>query len=324
MTNPLTDMLVWDNHGCMPLRPLDESFLRQLSRYKAVGVDICSLNIGFDAEPWQNSVLMAAQFRRWLKQRPDKYVLIESAADVHRARAENKLGVSFDIEGGCALNEQLSMVELYYDLGVRWMLMAYNRNNALGGGCQDEDTGLTKFGREVIREMERVGMVTCCSHTGERTCRDVMEYATKPVIFSHSNARALRDHPRNISDEMIKACAASGGVIGINGIGDFLGENDGSSKTFAQHIDHMLQLVGPKHVGIGIDYVFDQQELMDYLKAHPEIFPPDKGYGNRLNITRPEQLPEIAELLLQRGYSHDDLALIMGGNHLRIAKEVWK
>src|SRR5262245_45128604 len=127
----LADSLVWDNHGCMPLRPDDRSFLPQLSRYQRSGVDVVSLNVGLDAFPWESTRPMLETFRRWLAERPEEYVLIESVADIERARATRRLGVTFDIEGGCAINGQLEMVEQYYQLGVRWMLIAYNRNNAL-------------------------------------------------------------------------------------------------------------------------------------------------------------------------------------------------
>ena len=136
--------------------------------------------------------------------------------------------MGFDIEGANAIGDQLSLLGLYRDLGVRWMLLAYNRNNRAGGGCQDEDPGLTAFGRRMLHEMARVGIVACCSHTGYRTAREAIDESPTPVIFSHSNARALVDHPRNIPDDLIKACAARGGVVGVNGIGIFLGDNDAS------------------------------------------------------------------------------------------------
>jgi len=173
------------------------------------------------------------------------------------------------------------MVSLYYDLGVRWMLFAYNKSNSLAGGCQDEDGGLTDFGRAVLDEMERVGMVVCCSHIGHRSAMEILERARRPVIFSHSNPKALWDHPRNIRDEAIRACAKTGGVIGINGIGVFLGENDIATELLVRHVDYVADLVGPEHVGLALDYVFDQQEVIGAVKAHPELYPPDK-YPNGL------------------------------------------
>jgi membrane dipeptidase len=320
----LKDAIVWDDHGCMPLRPDDETFLPELIRYKRAGTDVVSLNVGFDAVPWENTVRMIAHFRHWIRQHPADYLLVESVDDVVRAKDEGKLGITFDIEGGCSLNDQLSMVEMYYDLGVRWMLIAYNLNNSLGGGCQDEDKGLTAFGRQVVDEMARVGMVVCCTHTGWRTTMDVMEYSKNPVIFSHSNPLGVWEHKRNIRDDVIKACAGTDGVVAINGIGSFLGNNDSRTETMVRHIDYVANLVGAEHVGIGIDYVFDRAELDEYLAKNPHIFPPSLGYGSAMNIVEPEQLPAVAEELLKKGYSDDDLRAILGGNHLRVAQRVWK
>jgi membrane dipeptidase len=315
--------LVWDIHGCMPLRPGDETFLPQLERYRSSGVDVCSLNIGFDVTPWPNAVLVAATFRRFIQQRPDDYLLIETVADIERARTSGRLGVFFDLEGGCALNDQVAMVEVYYRLGVRWMLFAYNKNNSLGGGCDDDDQGLTRFGRQVLNEMRNVGMIVCCTHTGERTVLEIMEHSGNPVIFSHSNPRALKNHYRNISDRAIRACAQTGGVISVVGIGDFLGDNDNRTETVVQHIDYLVQLVGPDHVGLGLDYVFDEQELRDYLKNNPQVFPPEK-YSEGIRMVAPEQTPEIASGLLERGYAPDAVKKILGENHLRVASHVWR
>ena len=315
--------LVWDDHGCMPLRADDDRFLPQLERYKQAGVDVVSLNVGFDVIPWENTILVLSHFRHWVHRHSDKYLLIESIDDIDRAHKEDKLGVMFDLEGGCALNDQLSMIELYYDVGVRWMLFAYNLNNTLGGGCQDDDQGLTDFGRQVLDEMARVGMVTCCSHIGHRTTMEIIEQSTNPVIFSHSNPKSVWDHERNIRDEAIKACAEIGGVIAINGIGHFLGHNDDRTETIVRHIDYVAQLVGTDHVGLGLDYVFDQQELDDFLKNNPETFPQDK-YHEDIKMVRPEQIPEIADTLLKLGYGESDLKKILGENHLRIARQVWK
>src|SRR3546814_1364261 len=113
--------------------------------------------------------------------------------------------------------------------------------------------------------MARVGMVACCSHTGYRTARDVIEYSRNPVIFSHSNPRALFDHPRNIPDDLMLGCARTGGVVCLNGIGIFLGNNDTSTENYFRHMDYAVQLVGAAHVGIGLDYLFDVGELEEYI-----------------------------------------------------------
>jgi len=141
--------------------------------------------------------------------------------------------------------------------------LAYN--NGLGGGCHDEDCGLTAFGRQVLDEMARIGMVAGCSHVGQRTALETMEYSANPVILFHSNPRAKWDHPCNVRVEAMKVCAATRGVIGLNGIGIFLGNNEATARRHVEHLDYAAQLIGPDHVGMGFDYVFDMQELDDHL-----------------------------------------------------------
>jgi membrane dipeptidase len=315
---------VWDHHACLPLRPNDPSFLPQLSRHKAAGFDAITVNIGFGEQGPEEHLRMIAALRHWLLARPQEYILLQQADDVERARATGRLAVGFDIEGANAVGDQLSLIQLYYDLGVRWMLMAYNTSNRAGGGCQDEDGGLTNFGRAMVEEMERVGMLLCLSHTGHRTVREVFAMATQPLIFSHSNCAALHAHPRNIPDELIRACAATGGVVGINGVGIFLGKNDISSETYSRHVDHVVQLVGPAHVSIALDYVFDLSELEEHVEKMKGTFPPGLGYELGARFVPPEQLEEIVVTLQGWGYSDTDLTALLGGNLLRLAKQVWK
>ena len=315
---------VWDHHACLPLRPNDPAFLPQLARHKAAGFDAITVNIGFGEQGPEEHLRMIAALRHWLMARPEEYLLLLEAEDVERARSSGRLAVGFDIEGANAVGDQLSLIQLYYDLGVRWMLMAYNTSNRAGGGCQDEDGGLTNFGRAMVAEMERVGMLLCLSHTGHRTVREVLAMATQPLIFSHSNCAALHPHPRNIPDELIRACAATGGVVGINGVGIFLGKNDISSETYARHVDHVVQLVGPAHVSIALDYVFDMRELEEHLEKMKGTFPPGLGYEMGARFVPPEQLEEIVVTLQGWGYSDADLTALLGGNLLRLAKQVWK
>lgn len=317
--------IVWDNHGCMPLRWHDQDFLPQLQRYRQAGADAVTLNIGFGENTIEEHIRVLASMRRWLIAHPEQYVLAGSVADIRRAKAEGKLAVLFDIEGMGAIDDQPSLVRLYYDLGVRWMLVAYNRNNKAGGGCQDEDCGLTPLGEQILDEMADCGMLACCSHTGYRTVRQVIDRSPNPVIFSHSNPRALWDHYRNVPDELFKACAARGGVIGLNGIGKFLGE-DVSTENFVRGVDHVVQLVGPEHVALGLDYVFDSSEFDELIAKMPEIFPAALGYhvGMPMPMVEPERIPAIGQALLDRGYGEAAVAGIMGGNLLRLAGQVWK
>lgn len=317
--------IVWDNHTCLPLRPHDQTFLPQLARHKRSGVSLVSVNVYFDLCPPESAFAMLASFRQWIQRHSDEYLLADTVADIEEAKRSGRLAVTFDIEGGRAVEAHPGLVEVFYRLGVRWMLIAYNQANRLGGGCQDAvDCGLTEYGRRVIDEMERVGMVLCCSHTGYRTAREALEHSRNPVIFSHSNPRALRDHDRNIPDDLMDACARTGGVVSINGIGLFLGENDNSTETLVRHIDYAVQRIGPEHVGLGLDYMFDSEELDEYLRTRPDLFPPEKGYGAGISMIEPERVPEIVDALVRQGYGDDVVQGILGHNNLRVARRVWR
>jgi membrane dipeptidase len=311
--------LVWDNHGCLPLRA-DDSFLPQLERYRRAGVNVVSINVGFANTPLIEHLRVLSFMRRWIASRPDAYRLIGSVGDVEDCSQSGKLGVTFDIEGMCPVQDDLSFVQTFYELGVRWMLVAYNRNNKAGGGCLDVDCGLTATGRAIIDEMERVGMVLCLSHTGRRTAAEALAYARNPVIFSHSNAYTVHAHPRNIPDDLMRACAAKGGVIGINGIGSFLGTGEDLMEQLLSHLRHAVDLVGAEHVGLGLDYVFDQAEADEDLNRDPSLYPP--GLDDRM--LAPEAFGPIIEALGRGGLTDAQIRGILGENWLRIARRVWR
>lgn len=316
--------LVWDNHSCLPMGKIAE-FAPQIRRYTESGVNVVAINIGDSNIPLETQMRAAAELRAFIAANPSEFVLVQTVADIHRAKREGKLAIFFDVEGGYAMGEQLSILQFYYDIGVRWMLMVYNSKNAIGYGVHDaEDHGLTPFGYKVIAEMDRIGMVKCCTHTGYRTARDVLAATKKPVIFSHSNPLKLRDHPRNIPDDLITGAARTGGVVCINGVGIFLGENDSRTETVANHIDYVAQLIGADHVGLGLDYVFDMSEMDANLAEHGHIWPKGLGYEPGIKFVAPEQLPELTEVLLRRKYSEDDIRKILGGNLLRVAEAVWR
>ncbi len=324
ISEQLGDSIVWDNHACMPLRPGDDSFLPQLERVHSSGVDAITLNVGCGGQGIEDHIRMIGAFRHWIEANNNKYSLTGKASEVEKAKAGGKLAICFDIEGMDALGGQASLVEPYYALGVRWMLVAYNLANLAGGGCMEDDGGLTAFGRSVVAEMNRVGMVPCGSHTGYRTARELIDVSSTPVIFSHSNPRAVWDHPRNIPDDLMTACAERGGVIGINGIGIFLGNNDSRVTTFADHVEYALAKVGDDHVGIALDYVFDDQEVAQFAAANPTMFPSDAGYGAGMAMIAPWQFDAILEELGRRGLGQSTLRKMFGENHLRVAAEVWR
>jgi membrane dipeptidase len=272
-------------------------------------------------DSFENVIQVLARYRSYLASHSDEYVLALTVDDIRHAKESGRLAIAFDLEGSDPLLGNLNMISFYYDLGVRQMLLAYNKDNRASGGCMEGKIGLTDFGRAIIKEMNRVGMVVDVSHMGYQATMEALETSTKPVIFSHSNPRGLREHARNISDEQIIACAKTGGVVGINGIGDFLGGTQ--SELIIQNIEYVMNLIGPEHVGLGLDYVVDKQELIEYIEGHPDVFPPDK-IKDYLAFVEPEQIPRFTELLFQRGYNEQIISGILGGNFLRVAKEVWK
>lgn len=320
----LKESLVWDNHACMPLRPDDHSFLNQLARLRDTGVDVVSLNIGMDITTRQEHLDVLDSFQRWIAEHGDKYVVAHDFTEIEQARSTNRLAIVFDIEGMALLGDgNLDLISRLRNQGALWMLVAYNRNNEAGGGCLDEDPGLSEHGRAILAEMKRVGMLACCSHTGHRTAMEVMEAAGNPVIFSHSNPAAVYEHVRNIPDGLIRACAATGGVVGINGVGDFLGPGEAYAGMIVRHIDHVVQLVGPDHVGISLDYVFDQQEVYEYLEKMREAFGEEMVSQFSGRFAPPEIFVPVTEELLNLGYSTDHIEKILGGNWARVARQVW-
>lgn len=317
------DSLVWDAHAGFELT--SERDLETLAVWKDAGIGYLSVNVGYDVRDWHAAVKALALARRWIDDHDD-YERVGAAGEIARVNAAGRMAVSFDIEGMNALDGSVDMIRLYHDLGVRQMLFAYNLNNLAGGGCHDTDIGLTDFGRAVIAEMNRVGMLVDCSHTGYRTTMEAMRVSEAPVIFSHSNPRALRDHERNITDEQALACAATGGVVGVNGIGPFLGENDIRTSTIVDHIMHYIALIGPEHTGIGLDYFHDTGGETDFngtLADNADFWPPAQYPGGGVNCAAPSQFLGIAGELLDRGVSEVDVAGILGGNFKRVAEQVW-
>lgn len=315
------EALVWEQHCCLPLDP--DTDVDVLWRYAKAGASFVSVNAGYAPHDVADTIRVLSGFRRQLLARPDRYLLARTIEDVREAKATGRLAVAFDLEDTRPLGGRTDLVQTYYDLGVRTMLLTYNQRNAAGSGCHDEsDGGLTDFGREVVAEMNRVGMVVDTAHCSYRTSMDVFAASTAPVVVSHTAARAVHDDSRNVWDDQMLACAATGGVVGINGVGMFLGDNDASTGALLRHLDHAVELLGWEQVGLGLDFCFDQAG--DELTANPDLFPPSYAQWDRLEFVEPERLPAITAALLDRGYAPQAVEGILGGNFLRVAESVWR
>jgi membrane dipeptidase len=320
------EAVVWDQHGCLPLRP-EASAVEDLALYAESGVDFVSINVGMDSTPPLDTLKVLSAFRRGVLQREDRFALVGSAPDVARAKAAGRLAIAFDLEGTEPLDGSLELIQTYYDLGVRTMLMAYNESNRAGGGCHgDPEIGLTTFGQAVVKEMNRIGMLVDATHCSRRTTFDLFDLSEAPVVFSHSVPAGVKKHPRNVDDEQMLACARTGGVIGINGVGIFLGDNDASTESVVRAVDYSVQLVGPEHVGLGLDFVFDQDELTAFIEANATTFPSGYGYTENgpMQFASPAQLPALTSALVKLGYSTDAIKGILGRNFYRVANQVWR
>jgi membrane dipeptidase len=321
------EALVWDQ--TFPATPACGGWtahLRALERMKASGYTAVSITVASDPDDTLSAIRRLSQWRRFVQQNPERYLLLMRAEDAEAAKASGRLAIGFHFQGTTPFDRDVGLVEVFYRLGVRHALMAYNQKNHVGDGCHERtDGGLSRFGLELVRQMQRVGMVVDCTHSGRRTSLDVFEMAEAPVIYSHSNAAALKSHQRNVEDELAKACATTGGVIGVNGIGIFLGDNDDSTEALFRHLDHWVQLLGARHVGIGLDSVSEPAVLADFVHTSAAKYPAGQSYEvSEIKVSRPEQVPELTQRMLRAGYAEEDVRAVLGGNWLRLARQVWK
>jgi membrane dipeptidase len=319
--------ITWEAHTCLPLHP-DADFA-PLETYRTCGVNYCSINIGMDMNPLEQILPVIAAFRARLLAQPNQYVLPNTVADIETAAAQGRLAVGFDLEGAIPLRGRPEMVALFRDLGVRQIHFAYNRNNEVAGGCHDAEQGLTALGRKMVEAVNRAGVLMDCSHTGRRASLEIMDVSTAPVVFSHANPLALVEHGRNITDEQIRRCAATGGVICVSGVSRFLDRAQPTAEDVARHAAYVADLVGVEHVGIGLDISFRQPGIDETPPgAHDPNYwwPASAGYNRGVS---PSTYPPVSAWkdlrpsLIALGMSEEEAGLVLGGNMQRVAREVW-
>jgi len=323
--NIFYEALVWDN--TLSWGPPDYADSDHIYRFHKAGIDVISLSIAFrntqgSAPVFRTIAAVMAEVRK----HSSLIRLCKTTDDILQAKSENKIALIFNFQETLPFEDDINLISIYYELGVRHALLAYNIKNFVGDGCTDPtDAGLSRFGIEVIREMNRVGMIVDGSHSGYRTTMEAMDICKAPFIFSHSNAYGLFPHYRNIRDDQIKACANTGGVIGVNGVGEFLDDVEATSASIFKHIDYIVQMVGAEHVGIGLDFVQNYEKFWRSIMPETNMWPAVSGRKRKVTkYAKPEQLVEVADLLLQHGYKESDVRGILGENFLRVAKDVWK
>lgn len=291
------------------------------------GVTFTSITIASDELSVGEVVRWIAAARRYFGLEPEKFAFIDSVPEIRAAHSSGKAAVNLHFQGTNPLAGDLKLVEVYRRLGIGHMLLAYNYRNLVGDGCHEPiDAGLSAFGRELIAEMNRVRMIIDLSHVGTRTALGAIEASVRPVIVSHSNARAVFDHARNIPDELARAVAEVGGVIGVNGVGLFLSaaRNDISAAAIAKHANHFAELVGPEHVGIGLDSVPDVAYFVEHFgRKNRDRYRSGGYFQQQPSFAGPAVIPELAHLLRHSGWSSGDLRGFLGENWLRVMSEIW-
>ena len=249
---------------------------------------------------------------------------VRTVDDIHAARAEGRTGVIFGWQNAAPIGDDLGRLRLFRQLGLRIVQLTFNERNLLGSGCAEPtDDGLTRFGRDAVREMNRLGILVDLSHVGDRTALDAIDHSTKPVAFTHANARSQHDHPRNKTDEAIRLLVERGGVIGANAWPGFF--PNGFDSDLSDHldaIDYLVDLAGIDHVAIATD--FCQEQPPSWFGQLTRYGPPTAdAYHHLRGLNDPTDMVNIATGLLGRGYRKDDVRKVLGGNFLRLFDEVW-
>jgi len=315
--------LVWDM--VWPLADFAGNDWPKLERFRAAGYSVISVTLAGDNHNASQALEMVAAARRHVQSHADLR-LITSVADARLAKRDGELGVALHFEGTRCFERNLDLIEAFYALGVRHTLLAFNQTNSCGGGCAEaSDGGLSRYGRSLIREMNRVGMLLDLSHTGRLTSLQALDATSVPAVFSHSNCDALVPHFRNVTDEQIRACARTGGLVGVSGSSAYLGDHAVSTDTLFRHLDHVVQLAGPQHAGLGLDIVFDAERLSRWMRLRPDEWPgvEDPNWPG-VRYAMPEQVVDLTAAMLAHGYTPDAVRGILGGNYERICTAVWR
>ena len=364
------DALVIDMHNDMPTRVLDDAYDPDVRHTPAEGqTDLPRLlesglaavffaawvDAPFALERPDGSFRRALRYmesiRAFVARHPGALHFGTSAQDVRRARAAGAIAVFIGVEGGHAIEADLGKLQELFRLGARYLTLTWNNGNQWAGsslGSHETSTGgLTSFGRDVIRELNRLGMMVDVSHVSDETLADVLAVSTAPVIATHSSARALADHPRNLSDDQLRAIASTGGVVNVNFFSRFI---DARFRKAMDDVDAEVQALADAERARGLDaaVVARNQDmrtreriaqlpptplsvLIDHIDHIARVAGTDHtGIGSDFDgiSASPDQmadvtdLPRLAQALLDRGYSDGDVTGILGGNMLRVMEQV--
>lgn len=330
------DALVVDSHNDLPVLLLMrnrafgddgvQNFWRErcVPEWRAGGVDVQILpvyNAPSAAEAsLRNTLLQVEAIERESSQTPE-VALCRDAKEIDAALADGKIALLLALEGTPGIGTDVELFGLLHRLGVRMVSFTHWARAQLADGTADEEAGsrLPAAGVAALRELERLGIVLDVSHLAARAVDHALELATRPVVASHSSCRALCDHHRNLSDEHLRAIAATGGVIGINMLPFFVSrDGDASIDRVVDHFDHVANIAGVEHVGVGSDFIKD---WVDEVYPTRERYAPFEGADLKQTIpglSATRDLPNLTERMLARGWSENNVRRALGENWLRL------
>jgi membrane dipeptidase len=279
-------------------------------------------------EGFQDTVGNIAEMKKQIRDYSDILTLVRTTEDVRRAKAEGKTGIIMGFQNAHAFEDNLGYIEAFADMGVRVVQLCYNTQNLVGTGCYERDGGLSGFGREVINEMNRVGIMVDLSHVGGNTSREAILESKKPVCYSHCLPSGLKEHPRNKSDEELRFIADHGGFIGVTMFPPFLKRGiEATVDDYVEAMDYIINLVGEDCVGYGTDFT------QGYDKGFFDWITHDKGRHRRLTnfgtILNPEgirtigETPNLTAAMEKAGWSEGKIRKVLGENWLRVFADVW-
>ena len=283
-------------------------------------------------ENYRETMDNLAAWTRRFRAHEDTLIQATSVTDILKAKDQGKTGVVLGWQNASPIENDLDRLALFYDLGVRIIQITYNERNLLGNGCYERaDEGLSNFGVDAVKELNRLGILIDLSHVGDRTTLETAELSEQPVACTHANARSFFDHVRNKTDDALKLITERGGVIGANAFPPFL--RKGFESTLSDYVDAMddlVERVGIDHVGIGTDFTQDQPKaFFDWIfsqqgtKVQERPVPYPDPLLHPTGVETPDSLSNVARELASRGYRQEDIAKVLGGNWLRLFRQVW-
>ncbi len=284
-------------------------------------------------EAFDDALAELAAYDRHIADHPDRLLKIATISDLDQAVESSRLGLMYYLQNATPIQDRLDRVELLHSLGVRSIQLTYNTRNLVGDGCLERtNAGLSELGLELVARMNRLRMIVDVSHCGSATTIDAFEHSTSPVTINHAGCSAVYDHPRNKSDAILRAMAEQGGVVGIVQLNPFLsGKERSTLDDYLDHVDYAVNLCGIEHVGIGSDRehktIPDTDEERERLERELARLRPGEPVEIHwpyflTELNHPRRMDTIREGLEGRGYRPADVDRILGGNFLRLYRQV--